>query len=132
MFGQIDQQRRNLARFEKIDKPHDHRLRLPGRVALREVADRIDDDRGRLHALDELVDRHEMHFEAMHCRARGVKVQQAIVDPATEVEADGSHVADELRFRLFEREVQTPFAASAGRIHEMGSDGCFSRAGGAR
>ena len=62
----------------------------------------------------------QMRLEAEARRAVRVELQQSTIHPLLQVDADGAHVAHQLRGRLLEKEIQATLATPAGGIHEMG------------
>src|ERR1039458_5089411 len=55
-----------------------------------------------------------------------MKLQEPFADPWLEIDADGTHIADDLLGRFLESEKQGAVAAAAGRIHETCRNGGFT------
>src|SRR3954464_2584161 len=58
--------------------------------------------------------------------------QASLADPRLEVDANRTHVADNLLRRFLESEVQAAFAAAAGGVDKMRGDARLAGAGSAR
>ena len=76
--------------------------------------------------------RREMELQPVQRRPRRVDLQQPLLHPAIEIEADRPHVADVLRRRLLELKADGALAAAAGGIEEAGGEGRLRRSGAAR
>src|ERR1700751_1709789 len=72
-----------------------------------------------------------MHLQPQARGPKGLEMQQALVSPACEVDPDGLHVARDLVGRLFEGEIDAPFAAPAGGVGEMRGNAGLAASGGA-
>ncbi len=81
-----------------------------------------------LTSLDDLVDLDQMHFQAKRRRPDGMKVQQALLNPAPQVDSDGPHVANDLVRGFFKREEDASLSARAGGVDKMSGQACFPRA----
>jgi hypothetical protein len=66
---QVGEQGGNVFSLQVIHQPHQHRLRLTDRASRQEVADWVEDHDLRFELLDQLVDRREVHFQAVLSRA---------------------------------------------------------------
>src|ERR1700694_3235065 len=56
-----------------------------------------------------------------------MELQEPFADPWLEVDADRTHISEDLLGGLFESEKQGALAAAAGRIHETCRNGGFTR-----
>src|ERR1700674_2785041 len=61
-----------------------------------------------------------------------MELQEPFGDPWLEVDADRTHIANDLSGRLLESEIQAALAAATGRIHEMCRHAGLTGSGGAR
>ena len=59
-----------------------------------------------------------------------MKLEQAGRHPWLQIDADRTHVAEQLLRRLLEQEAQAAFAPTAGRVEEVGGEARLSGAGG--
>src|SRR5512134_2518788 len=103
-------------------------MRVHQRAGGGEIADGIDHHHSRVEVVDLPVHHREVHLETVLRRPGGMESKQALADPRLEVEADGSHVANELAEGFLEREVETPLAPPARRVHEVCGDTRLTRA----
>src|SRR4030095_1011891 len=118
--------------LEMIDETS-HRGMDVGLVRHREeTAHRVGDHDARAKSRDHAVHLREMHLETVQRRARSVILQEATVDPLLEVDPDRPHVADDLRGRLLEQELEASLPAPARGVHEMRGDARLAGTGGAR
>ena len=66
-----------------------------------------------------LVHLYQMHLETIRRRTRPVILQQASLDPWSQVNAHRAHVACYLAKRFLEAEEQTPFTPATRRIDKL-------------
>src|SRR4029079_7972004 len=83
------------------------------------------------HVVQEPVDAVQVRLQAVGRRALAPDLQEPLVDPAPEVDADRPHVAHDLPGRLLEGDEQRLLPAGAGGIDRLRGQGRLAGAGGA-
>ena len=115
---QAGHHRRDALHLEEVDHARHQRHRVFGRARAREAGQRIDHHHVRLEGLHLVVHAHQVHLQAEERRPRRREPQLPGLLPLPETQPDRRHVADDLRLRFLEREIQAPPAPPARRIGE--------------
>jgi hypothetical protein len=75
----------------------------------------------------EIVHFYQVHLQTIECRTDPMEEQEAVFYPWFKVQADGSHVANDLVLGFLESKVQAPFTTAAGLGCEVCCYACFPR-----
>ena len=128
--GQTGQQRGNLPRFQKIHQAHEHGFGFQRAADFGESGHRIDHHHRGIEIADLLEHQRQVRLQALNLRPRRMETQQAALDPAAEIDADGAHIAHDLLLRFFKGKIHAALAARARGIDESAprANSCPSRA----
>ena len=129
--GQCGHDAGDAAPLEQVEVARDRRRGGALGTAEGEAGDGVEHHQLRFVLLDELVQHREVLLEPERRRSHRPHLQKPRVDPAAQVEADRTHVANQLFGRLLEGEEQGLLSALAGGVRHEGADAGLARACGA-
>ena len=126
--GETGEQGGDLLLLEEVGEQHEGRLDLR-RVAFEgQVADLIDHHHAREEGANRVVHQQQVLFQAVQSGTQRMNLEQTFFHPRLQIDADGAHVAQDLRAGFLIGEEQRPLAAAAGGVDECGSDAALARA----
>src|SRR5208337_3273838 len=99
--------------FQAVDEAHHCGFYFGGVAYGNQVGNWVHNYHGWFEVPYELVHTEQVHFKPEKSGARCVKMEQSIIKPGLEVDADGTHIAYDLAFRFLEGQIETSFAAQA-------------------
>ena len=97
-----------------IDKARKHGFDVFSYAHVYEVGDGVKDDNRRLEFIDVSEHIDEMHLQAEGHGTQGTNLEQSLIYPGPEVDANRAHVADDLAGGLLEGKPQAALAACDG------------------
>ena len=100
----------------------------PASPALMSADIGIDDNSCRLKITHVAMHGREMGLQAIKIGSPRAEFEQLLVDPFCQVEADGTHIPNDLLGRFLHGEIDAAFARRADRIGKMRGDGRLSAA----
>ncbi len=120
---------RDPLRFQVIDQAGQHSAHVDRAACLDQVCHGVDDDGPGPEVPDEPVHPDQVHLEAAEFRPRRVKRHEPFPGPSGQVEADGTHVPEDLALRFLEGEEEGTPAAAAQDVGKVGRQAGLPRPG---
>src|ERR1700679_208992 len=116
---QVRQKSRHAPLLQEIDQANEHGVRIALVSRLDQAADWIKNDHSWLEILNDLVNNRQVHFQSIERGPAGMKLQKVFLRPLFQVQADRSHIANQLARRFLERKIEATLAAPPSGVNKV-------------